>query len=42
MRGTESAELAEERNKIGHIYYMGCVDLLDLIRKRLATIGLPR
>ena len=28
----------EEIKRIGHIYYMGCVDLLELIRKRLATI----
>jgi hypothetical protein len=29
---------AEEIKQISNIYYMACVDLLDLIRKRLATI----
>jgi hypothetical protein len=33
---------AEEIKQIGRIYYMGCADLLDLIRKRLATIPLAQ
>ena len=28
----------EEIKRISHIYYMGCADLLDLIRTRLPTI----